>query len=123
MAKFQSRLKMEKDGITDNGKWKLTAPLIYSSDVAKETFVVPAGFRTDLASVPRLPIVFLLTGATSDEAAVVHDYLYGAGQVSRAMADAVLREASMVTKVPGWRRWMMWAAVRVFGGSHWKHNG
>jgi hypothetical protein len=30
-----------------------------------------------------------------------------------------LREASAVTQVPAWRRWIMWAGVRVFGGSHW----
>jgi hypothetical protein len=120
MAKFASKLKMEKLGLKDNGKWKLLSSLIYCSDVAKQTIVVPPGFTTDLASVPRLPIVFLLTGATSDEAAVVHDYLYSCHQVPRNVADAVLREASRVTGVPGWRRWMMWAAVRVFGGSHWK---
>jgi hypothetical protein len=31
----------------------------------------------------------------------------------------VLREASAVTGVPAWRRWLMWAGVRLGGGSHW----
>ena len=39
--------------------------------------------------------------------------------VDRETADAVLREASAVTGVPAWRRAIMWAAVRAFGGSHW----
>lgn len=119
MSKFLTKLCMENADDTDDGQWILTAPLIYRSDVAMETFIVPAGFQTDLASVPRLPIVYELTGDTSDEAAVVHDFLYSTHKVERKMADAVLREASAVTGVPAWRRWMMWAGVRCFGWSHW----
>ena len=119
MSRFLAKLQMEVADNKDDGKWVLTAPLIYQSDVARRTFTVPRGFQTDLASVPRLPVVFLLCGDTSDEAAALHDHLYSSHEVSRKMADAVLREASAVTGVPGWRRWMMWAGVRVFGGSHW----
>jgi Protein of unknown function (DUF1353) len=104
----------------DDGEWQLTAPLVYQSDVAGQTFTVPAGFPTDLASVPRLTIVFLLTGDLSAEAAVVHDMLHTNKPVPRRVADAVLREASAVTGVPAWRRWLMWAGVRAFGWSHCK---
>lgn len=103
----------------DDGEWQLTAALVYQSDVADQTFIVPRGFRTDLASVPRLPIIFLLTGDSSSEAAVVHDMLYTDKPVPRRVADAVLREASAVTGVPWWRRNLMWAGVRLFGWSHW----
>jgi hypothetical protein len=75
---------------------------------------------TDLASVPRIPIAYLLAGGTSNEASVVHDFLYATRPVTRAIADAVLREASAVTGVPKWRRWLMWAGVRIGGGSHWE---
>lgn len=120
MSAFLTRLCLENADDTDDGQWILTRELIYQSDVAGCTIIVPSGFRTDLASVPRLPIVFLLTGDTSREAACVHDWLYTSHQVSRAMADAVLREASAATSVPAWRRWLMWAGVRAFGGSHWE---
>lgn len=119
MAKFHTRLILGAADDSDSGQWILEDTLIYESNAAGRMFVIPKGFRTDLASVPRLPIVFWLTGATSNAAAVVHDYLYNSKQVSRAMADAVLREASAVTGVPAWRRWAMWAAVRCFGGSHY----
>jgi hypothetical protein len=100
--------------------WRLTAPLVYQSDVAKMTFTVPAGFITDLASVPRIPIAYLLAGGTSNEASVVHDFIYSTHPVDRATADAVLKEASLLTGVPKWRAWLMWAGVRVGGGgSHW----
>lgn len=105
---------------TDDGRFFLKEPLQYQSDLAKRVIIVPAGFTTDLASVPRLPLVYWLTGATSNEAAVVHDWLYSSHETDRATADAILKEASEVTKVPAWRRWMMWAGVRAFGGSHWE---
>src|SRR5450830_1936662 len=119
MSQFLTKLEVRVADNTDDGRWIVATPLIYQSDVAKQTFFVPRGFQTDMASVPRLPLVFLLAGDTSRSASVVHDYLYSSHTVSRKMADSVLREASAVTLVPAWRRWIMWAGVRLFGGSHW----
>lgn len=119
MSAFLSKCDLEIADSTDDGQWILTSPLVYQSDVAKQIFTVPKGFKTDLASVPRIPIVYLLCGDTSDEAAVVHDYLYTTKCVPRDVADRVLREASAVTGVPAWRRWMMWAGVRIGGASHY----
>ncbi|WNC88808.1 DUF1353 domain-containing protein [Paraburkholderia sp. FT54] len=100
--------------------WRLNEPVIYQSDVAGQTFTVPAGFVSDLASVPRWPVIYLLAGGTANEASVVHDWLYSTHAVPRAVADAVLREASAVTGVPAWRRWLMWMGVRIGGGgNHW----
>lgn len=119
MAKFLTSLVMENATDQDDGKWRLTQPLIYDSDVAKRVIVVPVGFVTDLASVPRVPIAYMLAGGTSNEASVVHDFLYTSHIVDRETADAVLKEASAVTGVPAWRRWIMWAGVRIGGASHW----
>ncbi|PUA19564.1 DUF1353 domain-containing protein [Glaciimonas sp. PCH181] len=119
MSAFLSKLQMENATDMDDGLWVLTAPLFYQSDVAKQTFIVPRGFKTDLASVPRLPVVFLLAGATSNEAAALHDFLYSTHPVTRSVADAVLKEASAVTGVPVWRRWLMYIGVRIGGASHW----
>lgn len=123
---FRSVLDLrEADDNQDDGKWIVCAPLVFASAVAasapdtERVFTVPAGFQTDLASVPRLPVVYWLTGGTSNKAAVVHDYLYSTGLVPRKVADAVLREASAATGVPTWRRWLMWAGVRVGGASHY----
>jgi hypothetical protein len=102
-----------------DGKWIVVQPLVYQSDVAKQTITVPFGFQTDLASVPRLPLVYDLCGDTASQAAIVHDYLYSTHLVDRATADAVLREASVVKGVPAWRRWLMWAGVRIAGGARW----
>ncbi|WP_250519507.1 DUF1353 domain-containing protein [Caballeronia sp. NCTM1] len=120
MSAFLSPLDLREADEKDDGQWILGSPLVYQSDIAGVTFTVPAGFRTDLASVPRIPIVYELTGGTSSKAAVVHDWLYTTKLVARDVADAVLREASAVTGVPAWRRNLMFCGVRAFGWSHWK---
>lgn len=75
---------------------------------------VPAGFKTDFASVPRLPLSFLLTGDFGHKAAVVHDYLYSL-KVKRRWVDAVFEAGLRAEEVPWWRRKLMWGAVRSFG--------
>lgn len=125
MSKFLTPLRVEEQDDTSHdgrGTWKLLTPLVYQSDVAKTTFVAPEGFVTDFASVPRLPIAFMLTGDTAHQAAVVHDLLYTTHEVDRATADAVLREAAIASGVSAWRAWIMWSGVRVGGQSSWDRN-
>lgn len=126
MAKFITSLRVEEleDNSADGrGTWQLLTLLAYKSDVADTIFVVPAGFITDFASVPRIPIAYLLTGGTAHAAAVVHDFLYTNHEVPRAMADAVFREAIIASGGPSWRAWMMWAGVRIGGGGSWDAPG
>jgi hypothetical protein len=118
MGYFATALKVEPASAFDGQEWRLLAPLVFVSDVAGR-IVVPAGFVTNFASVPRIPGVYELCGNTSSVAATIHDYAYTTHIVSRRVADAILREASAATGVPGWRRWAMWAGVRAFGWSHW----
>jgi hypothetical protein len=119
MSKFLSSLDAEL--IQDcPPTWRLTSELIYQSDIANRVIVAPIGFITDLASVPRIPFAYWACGGCANEAAVVHDYLYTSHIVSRSVADEVLREAAAITGVPWWKRMLFFAAVRVFGGSHWK---
>lgn len=119
MSAFLTPLAIEAADDQDSGRWILTKALIYQSDIAKQTIIVPRGFQTDLASVPRIPIVYTIVGGVADKAAVVHDYLYSSGIVPRKVADAVLREASEVTGVSWFRRWTMWLGVRIGGGSRY----
>lgn len=113
MATF-SELKVEK---AEGDRWELTAPFVYDDKWIRVE--VPTGFLTDFASVPRLPVAYLLTGNTAHRAAVIHDYLYATGLTPRAEADKVFRRAMKAAGVPGWRRWMMYWAVRLGGGGIW----
>lgn len=84
------------------------------------TYRVPAGFTTDLASVPRLPGMFLLFGGKARRAAILHDYLYHQ-RYPREAADLAFREA-MRGEVPDWAGWIMWKAVRIGGESYYREK-
>jgi hypothetical protein len=103
----------EEDG---RQMWKLVEPFMYASRIVGQTITVPAGFETDFASVPRLPLAYLIGGGEANEAAVVHDFLYVSKQTSKEVADNVFLEAMEESGVSWWRRKMMWAAVSAFGG-------
>lgn len=84
---------------------------------SEEIVTVPAGFVTDLASVPRaLWSIFPPHGSWA-KAAIVHDYLYSSGKTSRVYADRVFLEGMEVLGVPLLKRQLMYWAVRLFGES------
>lgn len=80
--------------ITDRIR-RLDAPLIYESDLVG-LVEVPAGFYTDFASVPRIPLVWYFYGNRAHKSAVIHDYLFckdAIPSVSWSMANRVFLEA------------------------------
>lgn len=110
---FLTRLEVELiDEQAD--KWRLVLPLRYRSQIVG-LIEVPAGFETDFASVPRLPLAYALAGNTARKAAVIHDFLYQDPATERDDADAVFLEAMQVSGMPWWRRGPMWLGVRCFG--------
>ena len=117
-ARFLTKLSVKRVD-PDSEDWELTSELAFSSAVLDRLIIVPIGFVTDFASVPRLPFAFLLFGAVAQEAAVVHDFLYSTGACSRKLADEVFSEASKACGVSGWRRGPMWLGVRLFGGKRY----
>ena len=116
MSGFITSLDVE---LVSKGRWRLLSMLAYKSDLAG-LIVVPAGFITDFASVPRLPLAYLLTGDTAHEAAVVHDYLYETGTGTKTQADCVFLEAMASVGEARWRRTLKYWAVRVFGRGKFK---
>lgn len=119
---------------------RLLLPVEYRvhADDSPEAITVPAGFVTDFASIPiGLWNLFPPHGPWA-RPAIVHDFLYetsGTGvwegrrcitrlaDYSRSEADGIFREALAVVGVPGWRRTLMYRAVRLGGGSGWKKRG
>jgi len=69
LTELDSRLK------DDDCVWVIDSPLVYESDLLG-TITVPAKFETDLSSVPRVPIVYMLYGGKSHREGVVHDLLF-----------------------------------------------
>lgn len=108
--------------------FRLDAPLLYESDLLGAVIEVPQGFITDMASVPKLPLAWLLAGGTANEAAVVHDWLYTAHAavarpVTRRQADAIFREAIPASEDPNAPAFLMWLAVRAAGWISWRGEG
>lgn len=104
--------------IDDEGRlFKLARPLPYRG--ALGDFEVPIDFVTDFASVPRFLWSIVGPYGRHTRAAVLHDWLYSSKIVSRREADALFRRAMRELGVVGWRRWGMWAAVRLFGWTAW----
>lgn len=104
----------------DDGTWEVRAPLDYQSDFLKSTIEVPFGFKTDFASVPRIPFIFDVLGDIAHQAAVIHDWLYYIGIYSRHDADQVLLEAMTVTGVPLFKRQQIYWGVRIGGWVAWR---
>jgi len=101
--------------LVDHDNHRLNAEFAYVTSDG-QIISVPKGFVTDFASVPRfLPIMYALCGNKVHEAAVIHDYLYRMTDTDRSRCDWIFRDAMEAEKQPAWRRWIMWAGVRVGG--------
>lgn len=117
---FTTDIKL-RPPLTSGRRWLVEEPMNYCSPATGKNYVVDAGFATDLASVPRLPLTYALFGGEAAAAAVVHDWLYRHGKRYRQIkerweADQVFFEAMRETGVSVWKATAMFYAVRLFGG-------
>ncbi len=93
-------------------------PIVYRNTIT--TVEIPAKFRLDFASVPRLLWWIYPRVGRYVRAALVHDALYREGLVGRIQADALFLTIMKADQVPAWQRWPMYGAVRCFGWKPWK---
>ena len=82
--------------------------------------LVPAGFITDFASIPRIFWSALRPDGEYAYAAIIHDYLYWEQRVSRETADNIFREVLKDFNVDTITTLAIYNAVRVGGGSAWR---
>lgn len=127
-ARFLSPFRIElvegQDQSNDGrGSWRMCERFGVYSEVLRRELWTPAGFVTDLASIPRLPLVFLRYGDRAHRAVVPHDQLYTTHEVDRLTADNVFLELMLATNVPPDIAHEMFRAVRMFGGRHWDEPG
>lgn len=102
----------------DDGTWRLLAPLRWSVGRKASGFVVwiPAGFETDLATIPWFARAFFRTADPRyAKAAVLHDWLL-ASEWDGVTAAAEFRSALLADGVPRWEAAIMFAAVA------WRHR-
>src|SRR5262249_18377967 len=87
-----------------------------------ESVTVPAGFVSDLASVPRVFWSLIPKTGRYAYAAIVHDYLYWSQIRSRQEADRIFEIAMHDSKVPATVVYTLTSAVRLGGQSAWDTN-
>lgn len=117
MSQFLNKPRYEDEG---GFPFVLIADFVYHSDLLGRDIVVPAGFETDLASIPRGLWNVIPKVGPWDYAAVIHDFLYKNNGVTRSVADAVLSEALQVgPHVDRTHRWLIVSGVRVGGWHSW----
>lgn len=98
---------------------ELVAPLTYVGNT--DTYVVPSGFKTDFASVPKIFWPLFPPSSRRTAAAVLHDWFYaGGGVITRKDADGIFRRTMREAGISWWRRWTMYRAVRICGWSRWR---
>jgi hypothetical protein len=131
-AGFQSALDVRLKDCND-AIWIVVSPLRYWSERLNRLIVVPPWyesaseqpgidlfFETDLASVPRVPLIYDMWGNRAHREAVLHDYLYRRDSipvVTRSEADALFLEAMSSTGKSWYIRYAMYWGVRLGGGS------
>ncbi len=100
----------------NRARWKLQRAYVAAESFPLLwTVVVPAGFVTDFASIPRALWWLYPPDGPWAEAAVVHDFLYSRPEVSRFLADALFWRMMRMSRVPWFRATVMYWAVRLFG--------
>lgn len=118
MSQFTTPLKVELIG---KNLFKVIEEFEYhvGSYPSHEIIKVSIGTKTDFASVPRIfwPIISPID--RHGKAAVIHDYCYQVGYDTRKECDKIFKEALRVLKVPEWKVFLMYNAVRLFGFRAW----
>jgi len=120
----------------DREQWELTEPVCYETNDGHK-LMVPAGFLTDLASLPPVTEAVLGRSPAWDAPALLHDYAYRHGAVREAVAphytverpvsrkeadqlfaDAIVSNDTHPTGSVGLAV-LMYYALRWFGGGQW----
>jgi hypothetical protein len=100
------------------GLWATTSPAYVRG------ILIPEGFVTDGASVPRgLRWLFSRVGAAHQVAALLHDYLYAGQFTTRREADRLYYRVCKDVGVGGVAAGLMFVALYLFGGVAWFNNG
>lgn len=140
---FRDYVACKRTGEYDSGDrpiWVLTEDLLFYSLALNCWLIVPKGFRTNFASVPRLPFVYWYCGDRCWEEPALHDFIYTAHgifvvtldddghqigdavfrDVTKPQADIFFRDGLLLNpKIPDGMAKTMHKAVEWWGGSSW----
>lgn len=126
LSPFSEPLQLE---YVDGFHWVILRGFVYQAGTGPDRVevVVPIGFVTDFASIPRILWNLLPpTGGTYGKAAVIHDYMYrfpthapGKPAWTRTDCDLTLRHGMDALGVNRLTRWAIYTGVRLGGWVPW----
>ena len=79
------------------------------------SYIVPAGFRTDLASIPAMLRPFFSRTGSNRKPAVAHDHMYTVRFQTREVCDKIFRDMLIVQGVSEEEANIFYSAVRLGG--------
>ena len=79
------------------------------------TYVIPAGFRTDLASIPAMLRPFFSRTGKNRKPAVAHDHMYACKFQTRKICDLIFRDMLIVQGVSPSKANLYYFGVRLGG--------
>lgn len=122
MSEFTESLVVSP--LADGRTWTIRQKFTYyvGEENSDEKIVVPVGFQTDFASVPRPFWALVPRWGKHGKAAIVHDYCYWEQTYTRKRSDEIFREAMEVLGVASWTIFVMYWAVRLFAECAWRGN-
>lgn len=110
-----------KTSPVDDKYWLVEEDYYYQCSLG--TIIVPKGFKTDYASVPRIFRNIINSYGKHGRAAVIHDWLYSKEcplNITREKADKIFLEIMEEWGVSKLKRKFMYRMVRLFGTNHYK---
>lgn len=120
MAEFIGIYQIEE---VDPYSVKTLQDIIYIANNG-DIVLVPVGFVTDGASIPKIFWSIIGSPFTGKykKPALIHDYLYATHLTSRKRADSIFIEGMKYLGVSRVKRVLMWLAVKIGGGFIWKNS-
>ena len=101
--------------------FRLGEDLRYTRD-GELIFTIPEGLITDFASIPKIFRSIVSKDGPHKPCAILHDYLYFTGEVSKKRADRYFLESMKEEKVFWLKRKAMYYAVKFGGFSAWNDH-
>jgi AraC-like DNA-binding protein len=107
---------------SDGRTWIVKQPMVYRIGVSRDSVVIPAGFVTDMASIPPVLQSIIQQNGPYQLPAIVHDYLYWRQTCTRQQSDRILLLGMTEHHVGKLHRTAIYDAVRAAGQFAWDAN-
>ena len=86
----------------------------------KKSYTIPAGFQSDLASIPRLLWAIFPPFGRYNKAALCHDWLYSTKVEARKVCDVAFKQLLLASKVERFKVNCFYLGVRLLGKFKYK---